>query len=338
MKYLVGYQYREDDGFQKQLLLSKDSIEEIFFSWGSFPNGRSPMSELAKQNGPEMQAHMLANLQELSQAGISMNLLLNGNCYGADSLARTFYQKVGDTIDYLCEQVNLSSVTTTSPVIAKFIKENFENLEVRASVNMSIGTIEGMEYIEDLFDSFYLKREYNRDFERMKICRNWCNNHQKKLYLLANSGCLNYCSLETFHDNLVSHEAEIATKDNAFSFTGQCKTYLGSEEHRANWLSHTNFIRPEEVSLYENYCDGMKLATRVNPNPSRVLRAYIGQKYTGNLPGLLEPDHSGLFVPNIIDNSLLPKDFSAHVMHCNKDCENCNYCRDAQKNATIQFS
>jgi len=337
MKYLVGYPYKNSGQLLRTIEEYKDSVSEVFFAWGDFANGRSPVQEMARVEKKNLQEEMLQHLQHLSEIGIAANLLLNGNCYGADALARPFFEKIGNTVDELVQTIQLSSVTTTSPVIAKFIKTNFPNLEIRASVNMSIGSPLGMEYVEDLFDSFYLKREYNRNFDKMKICRDWCRCHGKKLFILANSGCLNDCSVETFHDNLVAHEAEIAKKDNAFDFHGQCWNFLGTEEHRKNWLSHTNFIRPEEVSLCEEFCDGMKLATRVNANPSNVVRAYVNQKYSGSLPALLEPDHSGAFYPNIIENAKLPADFTNHVMHCNKDCENCHYCRKVQQRATIQL-
>ena len=99
----------------------------------------------------------------------------------------------GDTVDELRELYNLASVTTTSPLIARFIKENF-TLQTRASVNMSIGAIEGFEYVLDLFDSFYLAREYNRDLKKIKEIRSFLKSKGKGLYGLANSGCLKNCS------------------------------------------------------------------------------------------------------------------------------------------------
>ena len=69
--------------------------------------------------------------------------------------------------DYIKNKFGLASVTTTSPLIAKFVKNNFEDLEVRASVNMEIGTVEAMEYVSCYLDSYYIKREYNRDFEKI---------------------------------------------------------------------------------------------------------------------------------------------------------------------------
>ena len=53
----------------------------------------------------------------------------------------------------------------------------------------------------------------------------------KKLFMLANSGCLNFCSAHNFHDNLVAHEADISKMDNAYNFSGICHEYLKNTEN-----------------------------------------------------------------------------------------------------------
>ena len=129
------------------------------------------------QNGEytefEMQKWQDEALCKLSENSIALNLLFNANCYGKDSQSRAFFHKIGNTIDFIKREYGLNSVTTTSPLIAKFIKNNFEDIEVRASVNMEIGTIPAMEYVAEYFDSFYMKREYNRDFDRIKMLKGW---------------------------------------------------------------------------------------------------------------------------------------------------------------------
>jgi hypothetical protein len=65
-------------------------------------------------------------------------------------------------------------------------KREYPDIEVKASVNMGIGSIQAMEYVSDYFDSFYLKRELNRYLDEIKPLRKWCNNNNK-LYMLANS-------------------------------------------------------------------------------------------------------------------------------------------------------
>ena len=87
--------------------------------------------------------------------------------------------------------------------VAEVIKTHFPEIDVRASVNMAIASVSGMKYIKNYFDSFYIARELNRYPQKIKILKQWCEANNKKLFLLANSGCLRDCSAHTFHDNLV---------------------------------------------------------------------------------------------------------------------------------------
>ena len=270
-----------------------------------------------------------------SDAGIGFNLLLNGNCYGKYSQSRAFFCKIGDSIYYLLEKYGLAVVTTTSLLIAKFLKQNFPDIEVRASTNMGIYPTQGMDYIADLFDSFYLKREYNRDIKKIILARDWCDENGKKLYGLANSGCLNFCSAHTFHDNLVSHESEISEMDNAYQFEGQCWQYLKRKEKRHEWLRITNFIRPEDVYRYYGLFDGLKLATRVSRNFHEIIDAYCSGNFSGNILDILEPNHAGVFYPEVIENKKIPDSFADIVLNCNKNCKECGYCNLTQKNATV---
>ncbi|MDP4134150.1 MAG: hypothetical protein Q8882_09075 [Bacillota bacterium] len=337
MKYMVGYQLLNDDAFTQNIIKNKEHIYEVYFSWGDFPNGRNKQTETELFLPWEAQARQIQDLNKLKDAKIPLNLLLNGNCYGKDSQSRAFFCKIGDTIDYLKETFGLNSVTTTSPLIAKFIKENFPGLEVRASVNMSIGTVEGMDYIAKYFDSYYMQREYNRSLKKIMELKDWCKMHDKKLFLLANSGCFNNCSAHTFHDNLVAHESEIEKMDNAYNFKGICLEYLEDKEKWASLVRDSNYIRPEDIHLYEGLFEAAKLATRVNKSPGRVLEAYIKGKYLGGITELLEPNHSGAIVPCILDNTAFPHDFGNHVLNCDKNCAACSYCKDVFNNALINL-
>jgi hypothetical protein len=141
------------------------------------------------------------------------------------------YMRDCNLIDYISREYVLSSVTTSSILIAKFIKSNFEDIDVRASVNMEIGSVEGMSYVSDYFDSFYVRRELNRNLPMLLRLRKWCDENGKQMYLLANSGCLNNCSAHIFHDNLVAHEAEISAMDNGYQFRGVCWDFLSDENN-----------------------------------------------------------------------------------------------------------
>lgn len=299
MKYMVGLQNANRD-LLDCILENRQHIYEVYFSWGEFPNGRSNQLESFAYTPWQLQDMQREALKELSENGIALNLLFNANCYGKDAQARSFFNKIGTVIDHVAQSYGLQSVTTTSPLIAKFIKNNFPGLEVRASVNMEIGTVEAMSYLADLFDSFYMQRELNRDFDAIGKLHSWCEENGKRLFLLANSGCLNYCPARNFHDNLVAHETEIAQMDNAYEFRGLCREYLKDPEKQKDIYAITNFIRPEDMGKYEPYFAAAKLATRVHKNPSMVVRSYIRGHYSGDLLQLLEPAHS--IYPWVLEN------------------------------------
>lgn len=303
MKYSVGYQLKESSDFLECISRNKEHIHEVYFSWGDFANGRN--SQLRQKNLTPWEAQLKqeTELRWLSAQGIKLNLLFNATCYGRDSQSKAFFASVGETIEYVQENMGHIGITTTSPLIAKFIKENFDGIDVRASVNMSIGTVEGMEYVDEYFDSFYLKRELNRDFTAIATLKRWCDEHGKVLYALANSGCLNNCSAHVFHDNLVSHESEIAAMDNGYAFEGICRKYLSNGKNACALLDHTNYIRPEDTHLYEGIFPAMKLATRVSMYPERIVKAYVEeQSHRGSVLDLLEPNHTGLFYPWLLEN------------------------------------
>ena len=335
IKFSVGYNYSKREALIKAIMNYKEKISELYFSFGEYPNGRNVFTEHKFFSKWDITENQIKDLKFVSKMGIVCNLLLNANCYGKESLSRKFYLELGDTVDYLINVCRLSCITTTSPIIAKFIKNNFSEIEVRASVNMGIENTDGMDYVAEYFDSYYLKREYNRNLKKLLEAREWCNASGKKLYGLANSGCLNFCSAHTFHDNLVAHEKEIAFMDNAYDFEGQCYTYLKNDLKKREWFRITNFIRPEDVKMYDGIFDGIKLATRVNRNPAKIIESYMEGSYSGALTELLEPDHSGMFYPVIIENKKIPNNFADKTLNCDKNCKTCGYCNSAFDNSLV---
>ena len=335
MNWLVGYQLLEKDVFLEEILKRKNNIGEIYFSYGDLPNGRHETGLHSILPKWEAKARIDEDLAVLRDNGLKFNLLLNGNCYGDAALSKKFIISVLDTVDEVGEKFSLSSITTTSPILAGIIKENFPNLEIRASVNMELRTIEGMEYLANTFDGFYIGRELNRNISELKKLREWCLKMGKKSYLLANSGCLNFCSARQFHDNLVAHEKGIAAMDNVQNFKGICADYFKNTADKSLYLKRLNFIRPEDIHLFESLADGIKLATRVNFNPAQVLAAYDDGKYSGNLLELLEPNHAERLYPQLIENSKISSNFSKTAYFCGGRCSehNCNVCEKAVNSA-----
>ena len=94
MKFIVGYQLTEDENFVRSIVENKDKIKEVYFSFGDFPNGRASVKHDSGMTLFEKQKREEKDLVTLANAGLDFNLLFNGNCYGADSLSRAFFQKI----------------------------------------------------------------------------------------------------------------------------------------------------------------------------------------------------------------------------------------------------
>ena len=339
MKFAVGYQLpdKDEEPFGNIIGEFLAQVEEVYFPWMDMPSGRAVMTVREGYVDWSGRETLENDLRFLKKKNIKLNLLLNANCYGRDSLSEHFENSICSLVAYLCENIGLDAVTTTSLFLAKTVKKNFPALDIRASVNMRIGTVNSMEMVAAFFDSFYLQREFNRDLERIAELKSWADENGKKLHLLANSGCFNFCPGQVFHDNLVAHEKEISGMKNTAGWNPcVCRGYLAD---RRAWpaLLRNSWIRPEDLAHYENLFPLVKLATRMHANPQRVIRAYVQGKFVGNLLDLFEPGFAPLLYPFIIDNSRFPADWFKRTSSCPGHCRKCGYCEEVVEAVLVKI-
>jgi len=331
MKFSVGFRLynEEEEKFSRVVETYREHISEVFFAWQDIPTGRGNIATRHGYTDWSAQKRTEEELRAIHEMGVKLDLLFNGNCYGEYAVSEKLANTVISVLEYLQDTAGgVEIVTTASPAIAHTVKTHFPEVEVRASVNMRIGTVKGMEYMADLFDSYHVQRDYNRDLNRLRQLKEWADKHGKKLILLANSGCFAFCSGQTFHDNMVAHEAEIGEIQNLQDFTPYvCWRML---EDRKNWhcLLENSWIRPEDLHHYEDLFDTVKLATRMHELPGMVIGAYARQKYYGNTLDLFEPGFGRALAPFILDNTAFPEDWFAKTTSCDKQCERCGYCSE----------
>ncbi|MFB3880855.1 MAG: hypothetical protein ACE149_06305 [Armatimonadota bacterium] len=328
MKFAVGYQLPDDDEPPFVALVEefRDHVAEVYFPWLDLPTGRSPMVRRHDPDYQGAQARLEQDLRAIGRAGVKLDLLLNASCYGAEAHSIALVERASAIIAHLLDLAGLDIVTTMSPLLAEAVKRRFPGVEVRASVNMRLATVRSLEYVADLFDSYHVSRECNRDLERLGELRAWADANGKRLVMLANSGCLSHCSVQTFHDNLVSHETEAEQLASVpAAAPALCWSYLRDRRHWVRFLQNT-WVRPEDLHHYQRFFPVVKLATRMHANPRRVIEAYASGHYAGNLPDLFEPGHGPLFAPFIIDNRRFPEDWFRRTTTCGQRCEGCGYC------------
>ncbi len=329
MRFAVGYYLPSSD---KEPVIDiikdySDHIDEVYFPWVGSSSGRAALG--VKRGGVDWTAQQTLerDLKELRDMGKRLDLLFNSNCYGGRAISEHLQNEVGSILDYLEMRGLLpEAVTTTSLTVARTVKKYFPDIDVRASVNMRIESPESMSYVSGLFDSYYVRRDNQRNIEYVKSVKKWCDENGKGLYMLANSGCLYQCPGQSFHDNMVAHDAEIDEQKNIKGWIPHVCWNLYKDESKRPAVLKTSWIRPEDIHYYEGLVPMMKLATRMHERPRAVIGAYTSGKYEGNLLDLFEPGHGPAFAPNIIDNTAFPEGWHERVSACARNCHECRYC------------
>jgi len=330
MKFAVGYQLTEHDE-EPFVNIVRDyaaHIGEVYFPWIGAASGRAVVNKRRGYVDWTAQNRLESDLKAFRDMGMKLDLLMNANCYGARAVSRHLQAELGSVLEHLEETVGgVDIVTTTSHAIAFTVKEYFPDIEVRASVNMRIGNIEAMSHVADLFDSFYLQRDYQRDIDYVNKVSGWCRENGKGLLLLANSGCLRLCPGQIFHDNMVAHDEEVDEMEKIDGFNPHVCRRLYKNKDKWDAILKSTWIRPEDIHHYENLVPMMKLATRMHSRPRAVLEAYTSGHWRGNLLDLMEPAFSNEFAPYIIDNQRFPENWFEKTSRCGRECGQCDYCR-----------
>jgi hypothetical protein len=328
VKFAIGYQRLEEEGgFLRIVEDYRESLAEVYFPWVGMPSGRPA---LGAGSEAEAQAELERDVRACRASGLRLDLLLNANCYGGEAVGKALGEMIAALLEHLDSRGLLPDVvTTTSPYVADCVKRLAPAIDRRASVNLRLDSTLALEMLGDAFDSFYLRRDLQRDLSTVARFHAWADAHGKRLCLLANSGCLRNCPYQTFHDNLLAHDAEIARTPSAGDFLPHLcwKNYLVAKRYedflRGSW------IRPEDVSRYEPYVSVMKLATRVHSHPRMIVAAYAAGRFDGNLAALTEPDLSAAFAPRIIDNRRFPSDWlDTTAGACATNCTHCGRCTE----------
>ena len=340
MNFALGYPLTDPDdrdSFVDVVRDYREHVHEVYFPWIDSPSGRSALATRRGCTDWTAQHRLEDDLLALREMGVKLDLLFNANCYGDKAISTQLENQVGSLLDHLDQHVGgVDVVTTTSPFIARCIKKHFPHVETRASVNMRIGTASAMSLVSELFDSFYVQRDVQRNLAAIRKLRAWADRAGRKLCVLANSGCFHVCPGQTFHDNLVAHEAGVAETQNVSDWNPILCWRTLKDQSRWPHVLQSTWIRPEDLHHFEGLADVVKLATRMHARPRMVLDAYTSGRHRGNLLDLFEPAFSPAFAPHAIDNDRFPDDWFEKTSTCDHDCEACGYCAGVLNRVLIQ--
>ena len=323
----AGYQHFADGAPFAEIALRHPAVKEVYFPWVGEPSGRPRLGYEEEDDATELAAALRRDLTRLRSAGVRLDLLLNANCYGVEAMSQKLESRIVGIVDTLSSwDCRPEICTTASPFVAHVLKASFPEIEVRASVNMRLATLQAFRYLAPLFDSYCIGRDVQRNLETVKRFSDWCHSHGKKLCILANSGCLRHCPWQTFHDNLIAHSDDAMRTANVKGWCPHLCWTLYRERKNFPEMLKATWIRPEDLYRYDGLVDVVKLATRQHANPDMVISAYERGSFEGNLLDLFEPGFSPAFFPAFIDNAAFPNDWFDRTSACSRECTQCGYC------------
>lgn len=197
------------------------------------------------------------------------------------------------------------------------------SVEAVPSVNFQIDTIDKLAAVIEFISlngfvrptKVTLDRSLNRKPQQLSVITTEVKKRWPHLQveLLANEGCLSYCPSRQTHEALISSSnccgAGIDTKrlnDNL-----ACVRWLTDAPYR---ILGSPFIRPEDVSFYEDKADVLKICGRTLGSLflQRTIGAYVMGTWSDNLLDLLDASHWMADVWNL-PNTTLPENFLEKV-------------------------
>lgn len=252
-----------------------------------FGGGRSSMI-LPDLSLEELGAHIkLAHSKKLR-----FNYLMNPYCLGNREVFPDTHREILAFIDNIVD-LEADGVTVNSPFLCSLIKNRHPSLEVTIGLYSSIFTPKQVVEWKDLgADVLTLGHALNRDFPLLEAMMRVAKDIGIGLRLIANNICLRDCAYKTFHGTELSHSSQANEKGAEFVVDYcviQCTAHKLMNPER---LIASEWIRPEDVTHYEELCDkvgydrlSIKLLDRIKTTQfiARVVKAYAERSYSGNL-------------------------------------------------------
>ena len=330
MKFCIGYNH--DIKLLALLDVYKDNIEALYFP--------IPRQYLGSGRHISQKRRYVSEIPEIIKKCNSLNirsqLLLNASCEGESGLETSFFSKIINYIQRL-KDLGLKSVIVTNPVYISEIKEQIKEIEVEASINCYVKTVEHALYLKDLgVDILTIDRDINRNITLIKEIKNKTG---LKIRILVNEGCLRNCPFRNMHFNFIAHKRphRKAEEVSGVFFEKWCMKIFSKNPEK---IFSVPFIPPGALKHYTQFVDYFKISSRDSSTSSIEfrLKTYINQDFNGNLLSLLDCAGISPYFSYIDSKVLNENDFFEKMLECTCNCNECHYCSKLMNEAVVTNS
>lgn len=328
--YNIAADFKEStiDGYAR---LNKDYADsKVLETYGQVTIGNSFEGGRVHVDIPKIGLYDLKQYVEYSAAqGIGFNYSLNGSCMGNKEFSA---DGVASLISYLRElhSIGIRSLTVALPSVIEVIKSLDLNFEIKTSIISQVNTAnKALQYKKIGVDRIVTDEAINRNFTRLREISNVFGN---KIEVIVNSMCHQDCIYRLYHYNQTSHDS-VAKDTSSINTYYNHKCMLKRAENVEEWIKLC-WIRPEDIPYYNqvgiHYFKIQGRHTVYGGNPIKAIECYFSQSYTGDLVDLFELFNCPYSFKVSIDNKKLNgfiKKFFEDSFSCNKNCEQCGYCK-----------
>lgn len=299
--------------------LDIESISDVYFSDNKFGSARSLFGS------QEMFDELYAVRDKY---GIKLHYLVNPSLYSNE-----FYGQVFDLIEHVknidVDMITLNNSYLLRSNIIKDFQQHKPDIVLKNSVNNLVRTLKDFIFMHEVLHLTHIivDRSLNRDLDTLKKMSAYAKQHDIKITMLVNEGCIVDCKWKQWDDLIISQVKFQDKRD----LTTQVHTKLGCvsyfNENPAEWLK-TAFTFPNDLSKFDGLVDVIKLAGRGIPVTQwkNVISAY--QRSSGNIRlGDILSTNGNTRLSMALINDIAELGFNQITNNCKTVCgTECNHC------------
>lgn len=242
-------------------------------------------------------------------ASVELNILLNAAIREPIFYTQSWFELLKKAIWEVVDTW-ITDITIWDLPLAIKVKNAFPKLKIHISATAAINSIPKFNIWRNLLEvhEVCIDTSKNKDLDFIKqIRKSWV-----KIKLLVNENCFSDCPMRSIHQNMISLKIEA---EDGFSYKSVCEEI----KNTSPWYIYQSwYITP--YILYKHYdglLDTVKLVWRSKESRDNLL----------TLENYLNRESRAYFLRENKNTLIEPDWVFDQVSTCNKECDDCNFCK-----------
>lgn len=325
MRYTIPY-FEGIAEYLKQHEEILDRVEDVYFADSNF---------LPSCRNVKLRQHHWKELQTLNKdLNIRLHYVFNPTVYLAEIYVPSVLKRICERLEVLSSR-GVGSLTVSNTVLLMMpqMQQILSKFDLKNSVNNDVLCLEDVRTIHEDFGLKYvmLSANVNRDRDELERISKYAKQHNVRLTLLANEGCLHQCPHRKqdfdMEGTLVQLSHDSGARVEHFFSSKACHVVYGIDEADA---LRTPFLSPDMFDDLEGVVDVIKLIGR-KAHPMSV-RATLDSLWNLDLDnvrvfgGFITKDY-GPTLGQVTVGQLRKAGFQKRIVNCKNRCAECGFCQ-----------